>query len=308
MFKRMLKLFQLLKPEIPKKNYALMIVPHNQKSIKNYKVSSKLIYIIFSVFIFTMLFSIMSISRYIYLTFREKSIKSENEEMIKKIENLVYNSNKIIKSQKNFSEVFNSLLANMGLSDQIFYSESNSLGGPFVELNNESEKKDEEIFKEIEEIKDLKMIENKINSIDKAIKKVVNRVKNYEKITRYIPSIWPLIGEGEIVSKGNGTIKIESIPYTPVIATAKGRVVKIDIENNLLKIVLKHNYNFITTYSNIYNIPEEIKEGYIVEKGDIIGYTGKNRGEGCLEYGIYIGNENGINPVDPESFSYLGRR
>ena len=304
MFKKFLS---FLKPDIPKKTYALMIVPHNQKSVKNYKITSKTLYLVFSLLVFITIFSLMSISRYVYLSFKERSVKSENEKMIKKIETLVYNSNKIIKSQKNFSDVFNNLLSTMGLSEQIFYSESNSIGGPFITPNPE-ELKEDKIFKEIEEIKDLKSIENKINIVDKAIKKVVNKIKTYEKITKYIPSIWPLIGDGEIVKNQDGVLIIETEPYTPVIATAKGRVVRIEVNNNLLKITLKHNYNFISIYSNIYDIPEEIKENVVVEKGDIIGYTGKNIGRNYLKYGIYVGNENGIMPVNAEKFSYLGRK
>jgi hypothetical protein len=235
--------------------------------------------------------------------------------MIKELERLIYNSDDLIHVQKNFSVSLNSLLKTAGLSDEVFFNET-GMGGPLVEnkntsgitgdVNVESNYQDY-LFSQVEEIKDLAKMEKEIGVINEKIQKLSRKLRYFEKVTRYIPSIWPILGDGKIVSSDDSTMVISTLPFTPVVATANGKISKISFDNNQIKINLSHKYQFISVYSNLYVLEDGVEEGKVVGKGDILGYVAKTSGKSFFEYSLYIGNQNGIYPLNPLKFSHLGR-
>lgn len=306
-----------LKMKIREK-FTVMVVPHSQRGVKNVNLSRWAIFAFATALLAVVSLSMVVITKYIYLTVKQKEYISENESMVKELENLIYNSDSLIHVQKNFSVSLNSLLKTAGLSEEIFFNET-GIGGPLVDPStvevsgrqgdaseNLSSGKDY-IFSQIEEIKDLSKMETEMSAINKKIVKLSNKLKYFEKVTRYIPSIWPILGDGEVVSSTDSTMVISTLPFTPVVATANGKITSVSFEQNKIRVTISHKYQFLSMYSNLYLLEDEIKEGMMVKKGQILGYVAKNSGQAQLEYSMYIGNKNGLYPVNPMDFSHLGR-
>lgn len=299
-----------------KEKFTIMVVPHNQKGVKNLNLPKWIILSVLIAFIGILSFSLVTITKYVYLSIRQGQYLSQNDKMIKELENLIYNSDNLINVQKSFSVSLNTLLKTAGLSEEVVYNENSALGGPFMENQNPAEvdtdnnnSSNDYIFAQIEEIKDLAKMENEIITIDKKINKLAKKLKYFEEITRFIPSIWPILGDGDILNKNENQTKmvISTLPFTPVIATANGKVSGIQFDGSKITVTIRHRYQFISVYSNLYQIDEKIKTDSNIQKGQIIGYVSKNNGKSYLEYSIFIGNKNGLYPVNPHDFTYLGR-
>lgn len=299
-----------------REKFTIMVVPHNQKGVKNLNVPSWMILGVLIFFIGVLTFSTITITKYVIFTVKQKEYMSDNEKMIKELENLIYNSDNLINVQKAFSLSLNRLIKTAGLSDEIFFNETAGLGGPLMDLKEASREvanadtvnlTNEYLFSQIEEIKELSKMEKEMGHINKKINKLSEKLKYFEKVTRYIPSIWPLLGEGEIMESTESKLVISTLPFTPVVATANGKISSVSIDNNKTTIHVSHQYQFISVYSNLYGLEEGVKEGLPVKKGQILGYVAKENGKTLFEYGIFIGNKNGIYPVNPFNFTFLGR-
>lgn len=297
--------------------FTIMIVPHNQKQVKNLHLPQWLIAASILVVLAIVSFSVVTITKYFYLSFKEKEYVTQNEKMISELESLIYNSDNLIKVQKNFSVSLNNLLKTAGLSNEISFKMGK--GGALHKLDIKNAQKGEEsdvfgasnssLFSQVEEIKDLSKMEQEIGQINERIGKLSKKLKHFESVTRYIPSIWPLLGDGKIISQNNATMTISTLPFTPVIATANGKItsVRFDPEQKKISITILHKFQFLSVYSNLYNLEGNIKEGKTIKKGQIIGYVAKRSGKTAFDYSIYIGNKNGLFPVNPLHFTYLGR-
>ena len=293
----------------------IMVVPHSQKEIRNIHLPKYLIYLTVVFLIGVLSFSLVTITKYVFLSIKQKEYAVENEKMIKELENLIYNSDNLINVQRTFSLSLNSLLETAGLSKEIFFNET-GIGGPLVDSTNpalqetladENGLNGEHIFSQIEEVKDLAKMEKEISVINKKINKLSKKLKYFEKITRYIPSMWPIMGDGDIIEATPSKMVVETLPFTPVVSTANGKITRISFVGDTIKMEIAHRYQFISTYSNLYNLEESIQEGVVVRKGQVLGYVAKNSGKTLFEYGIFIGNKNGRFPVNPLNFTYLGR-
>ncbi len=306
--------FKSFKSKIREK-LTIMVVPHSQKEIKNIHLPKWAIILGILFLIGTISFSVVTITKYAYLTIKQKEYASENEKMIKELENLIYNSDNLINVQKTFSLSLNKLLETAGLSREIFFKET-GLGGPLVNANHPGiDKKDLEMnskeileIGEVKEVEHLAKMEKEIDVINKKIVKLSKKLRHFEKVTRFIPSIWPILGDGQIMDSSNASqLIISTLPYTPVIATANGKISRIVMNNNKVTISIAHRFQFNSIYSNLYTIEDSVSEGKVVKKGQIIGYVAKNSGKSLFEYKILIGNKSGYYPVNPLNFTYLGR-
>lgn len=314
--RKMHNAFKKLKMLIREK-FTVMVVPHSQRGVKNLNLSRWIIFSVIIVLISITSLSVVVITKYVYLSVKQKRYIADNEAMIKELEGLIYNSDNLIHVQKNFSTSLNSLLKTAGLSEEIFFNEV-GIGGPLVNPASVEESQNlqskegflpeqEYIFSQIEEIKDLSKIETEMSLVNKKIAKLSNKLKYFEKVTRFIPSIWPILGDGEITKSNASTMVINTLPFTPVVATANGKITAIAFEENNIRITIAHKYQFLSVYSNLYLLDDKIKEGDTVKKGDILGYVAKNLGNAQLKYSMYIGNKNGLFPVNPVNFTHLGR-
>lgn len=140
----------------------------------------------------------------------------------------------------------------------------------------------------------------------KVEKKEVSYIEKIVK-RRTVPFgfIWPL--KGKVTEKFiNNTqkrhlgIDIQSECNIPIKAAESGKVIyagdSIKSYGNL--VIIKHANRFNTVYGHIGKI--KVKEGQIVSKGDIIGYTGKlNNSNKC---GVYFEIRKNAIPVDPLVF------
>ncbi|HCL56489.1 MAG TPA: hypothetical protein DHW82_05710 [Spirochaetia bacterium] len=296
-----------------KERFTIMIVPHNQKGVKNLNLPKWLIITLLLSFIALFSFSAVTITKYAYLSIKQRNYMSENEDMIKELESLIYNSDNLINVQKTFGISLNNLLKTAGLSEEVLFNDAVGIGGPLIDIQQNTNKPlneenpEDMIFSQIEEIKELAKMESEISVIDKKVEKLTKKLKYFEEITRYIPSIWPILGDGNIESATSSKMIITTLPFTPIVAAADGRITSVSYNNEKITITIGHKYQFISVYSNIYSLDENIKEGSAVKKGQIIGFVSKNSGKTFLEYSIFIGNSNGIHSVNPVDFTYLGR-
>jgi len=129
-----------------------------------------------------------------------------------------------------------------------------------------------------------------------------------------IPSLWPLKGARGNVTNDWGFsrhpftgvaylhkgIDIAWGPGTPIVATANGKVQRIDNDEMGLGLylVLRHNYGFHTRYGHLDRVV--VRMGQEVRRGQVIGYMGSSG----LSTGPHLHYEVGIgtNVVDPKQF------
>jgi hypothetical protein len=293
-----------------KETVTMMIVPHNQKGVKNYHFSYlSLLIVLFLLFSF-FTFSLITVGRYTYYVVHEKIYIAKHDKYMQEMGNLINNSGKLIDAQQSFDHTLNRLLNVSGLKSAINLNVGT--GGPLENIDSlihenkidQSQKKD---LEEIQEINGLKEMSENAQQVKNKIQKLSKKIQSFEVVMKFIPSLWPLLGDGEIQNSKNGVMNISTLPYTPVVATAEGKVAGIIFTSKGVKLTLIHKYQFVSMYNGLFSITNNLKKNSLVHKGQVIGYVAKNKGQSILSYGLFVGNEKGLYPLDPSEFSYLGR-
>lgn len=309
-FKKFFQFFGKKIKSYRKETVTVMIVPHNQKGVKNYNISFfRLIICLFLILSFFS-FSLITVSRYIYYLSREKIYFAAHNKYMKQMGDLINNSGKLINAQENFNRTLNHLLSISGLKSAI--SLNTGLGGPLTNIqdlmnNHQIAKEDQPILEDVQEINGLKSMSDNAQQDKLKIQKLAKKMKSFEVVMRYIPSLWPLDGNGKIEKTQNGVMEVNTLPYTRVIATAEGKIAGIIFTSLGFKITIIHKYQFVTMYNGLFEVSKNLKKNETVHKGDVIGYVANNKGKSILKYGLFIGNEKGLYPLDPTQFSFLGR-
>lgn len=141
-----------------------------------------------------------------------------------------------------------------------------------------------------------------------------NIIKTLALDDPYKPSIYPLEKGvkieitskfGPVEQQGLNLMKIhEGIDFavaegTKVLATAKGKIIKAEKSGNYgLKITIDHNGTYKTSYAHLSELL--VKEGQVVEKGDVIGLSG-NTGASIFPHLHYEVESAETGLIDPNS-------
>ncbi|MBU9722084.1 MULTISPECIES: M23 family metallopeptidase [Bacillaceae] len=170
-------------------------------------------------------------------------------------------------------------------------------------------------YDEVQDIStQLLQMQEELPELISAFENSINRLQEYERELRKIPTIMPT-KEGRISSNfGNridpftrsssfhSGIDIAAPLNTPIFATADGKVTQAGWDNNYgQRIVIRHSDTYETLYAHLNRI--DVKVGDWIEKGDQIGgmgTTGRSTGV-HLHYEI-IRNGDHVNPYPYMTF------
>jgi len=141
-------------------------------------------------------------------------------------------------------------------------------------------------------------------------RRIAEYMRDQRSSWEHNPSIMPVQAEKYWISSGFGWrtnpftgerdfhngIDIAGAPQTPIIAPAKGKVIKVGEDKYLGRFVqLDHSKGVVTYYGHLASF--NVKEGDVVKRGDVIAYMG-NSGLSTGHHVHYIVKVNGkaVNP------------
>lgn len=109
-------------------------------------------------------------------------------------------------------------------------------------------------------------------------------------------------GKEERIQISHPQISLIVPDHTPIVAIANGKITDVDETDNWglpeKNITIKHRNNLISKYKKMYTVI--VKEGFKVQKGDTIGYTGDRRLYMVFDFQLIHQNK----PVDPLKYLY----
>lgn len=166
-------------------------------------------------------------------------------------------------------------------------------------------------------IKNIGMLESRINRQDKSYNEIAGFIKNKEQLLASTPAIQPVSnknlsrmasGFGYRIDpvyktvKFHGGLDFAANQGTPIYATAAGTV---KIAGNLGNgygnhVIINHGYGYETLYGHMFRV--NVRPGKQVKRGEIIGYVGST-GKSTGPHVHYEVHKNG-RPLDPVYFFY----
>jgi len=292
-----------------RQRFTVMFIPHSEKRIFNFQISVfTLIFVISLLVIVLTGFIVLTThftgtnERYVKLskslTASEASLESFKDEIIE-----------LRKVAKSFKGRMEEVLSIVGTEDAQNYLEK-GVGGELASLVS-LEEIDQGSLRDLSDLRGLRTyLDNSVGPLAEIYK----LLQAQRALLVDIPSLWPLKGArgnvtndwgfsrhpftgGAYVHKG---IDIAWGYGTPIVATANGKVLKIDFDAMGLGnyMVLRHDYGFHTRYGHLDRIV--VQKGQEVRRGQVIGYMGSSG----LSTGPHLHYEVGIgtNVVDPKQF------
>ena len=305
-----------------KEKLTVMLVTYNKNKIKSWNISG-LVFVALStfcvVFVLFITVAIVDYSSRIQkldkLKVYQKDIKVQMSKVKDQIHLLAKEHNSMINNIKNVYSLTTSSKKKKRNGDNNIILESNAsvpLGkiSPKLyrpEKESSLEAISNEIFIVYKILHDIKLLENPLNSIGDSIKRKSN-------IYQHNPMSLPVSGKiinpfGYIRNsitleyQYNKGVDILVSPYTPVIATAFGKIYSIRKDKHWrLEVRIRHKYGFTTIYKGLASV--NVKEGGKVKRGKIIGWTGSSAYslQSILHYRILVGNSF-QDPLDYVDFS-----
>jgi murein DD-endopeptidase MepM/ murein hydrolase activator NlpD len=297
-----------------------MFIPHSEKRIFNFQIS------LFTLAFVAIIFTIVSVGGAYYFTKQstmEKKIVDIREKQIINMERTHHFAL--------YKEVFKKISGKLlGESDFLViesglgaFKDNKGTGKGGVEVEgtvinaNAKANKNKKNDPKAEEIKELEEIKGNLLMVQKEIKDVRKQLGGQKKIFKYIPSIFPVLGGGYVISgfgfrrdpfnhkiSEHGGLDIVNIPGTPIKAAGDG-IVKFAQEGGGrgLFVEIQHKFGFSSQYLHLSAI--HVDAGDVVHKGQIIGRlgtTGRSTGP-HLHYEVRVNNV----PIDPAPFITLDR-
>lgn len=292
-----------------KQRFTVMFIPHSEKRIFNFQIS---------VFTLIFLLSLLTVvvvgfialtthftgtnERYVKvsksLNASEASLESFKDEIVE-----------LRKVAKDFRSKMEDVLNVVGTDEAKNYLEQ-GVGGDLSSLVNLEELEEGSL----RDLSDLRSLRTYLDDSVGPLSEIYKVLMAQRALLVDIPSLWPLKGArgnittpfgftrqpftgGSYIHKG---IDIAWGYGTPIVATANGKVLKIDNDplGLGLYIVVRHNYGFHTRYGHLDRAV--VQKGQEVRRGQVIGYMGSSG----LSTGPHVHYEVGIgtNVVDPVQF------
>lgn len=292
-----------------KQRFTVMFIPHSEKRIFNFQIS------VFTLIFFIFLLSVLVVA-FIGLT---THFTSTSERIVKvsknlddseaSLENFKYEVVELRKIVKNFKAQMEKVLNVVGTDEAKNYLQS-GVGGDlstFVSVDELEEGS-------LRDLNDLRSLRAYLSNTVEPLGEIHNLLLAQKDLLTDIPTLWPLKGVRGNITNSFGFAKH---PFTGgiylhkgidiawgrgvhIVATANGKVQKIDFDNMGLGhfLVIRHNYGFHTKYGHLDKII--VQKGQEVRRGQVIGYMGSSG----LSTGPHLHYEVGIGTqvIDPIQF------
>jgi murein DD-endopeptidase MepM/ murein hydrolase activator NlpD len=292
-----------------KQRFTVMFIPHSEKRIFNFQISVfTLIFFVFLLVVLLLGFIGLSThftstnERYVKMSKNldssEMSLESYRDELVE-----------LRKAVREFKAKMDQILAEIGTEGAKNFLEQ-GVGGDLSSLVS---------LEDIEagslrDLSDLRSLRTYLDSSVDPLAEIQQVLEAQRELLVDIPTLWPLKGVRGNITNHFGPARH---PFTggwylhkgidiawgygvPIVATANGKVQKIDFDSMGLGhyLVLRHNYGFYTRYGHLDRVV--VKKGQEVRRGQAIGYMGSSG----LSTGPHLHYEVGIGTqvVDPLQF------
>ena len=286
-----------------------MFIPHSEKKVFHVKIS------IFTLSFIVALAAILMVgffflSTHFTSTSKRYAVAAEelqNSELL--LEDIIDEISNLKISAKEFRNGLETLLSKLEPAEAKNFLASGTGGdlAPFIA------QEDVEEFG-LREISDLRQVNADLHNAVEPLWMIIKVLESQMELLVNIPTLWPLEGvRGRITQQFGPAVHPFSGGYymhkgidiawgynVPIVATADGKVVKVDRDDMGLGLhaEIQHKYSFSTRYGHFHKII--VQAGQMVERGEVIGYmgnTGLSNGP-HLHYEVKIGGE----VVDPLHF------
>jgi len=297
-----------------KQRFTVMLIPHSEKKIFNFRISVfSIVFIgvlltglVFTFFLFSTSFSGMS---------RLLSSRSKNLDQTQaSLEVLRDRINSLNKVSLVFETTLNKTMGTLGLSNGA--NSPTAAVGDLASLRSVAEQ-DPGTLQEASEIQNLTdLMDRSVGSLEK----ITSLFQSHSKLLVELPTMWPVQGGvGRITTYFGPAIH----PFThqmylhtgvdiayrvgvPIVAAADGKVVEKGYEplgyGNY--IVIRHRYGFFTKYAHMEQVyvheGDEVKQGQVI---GLMGSTGLSTGP-HVHFEIRLGSE----VVDPMRYLDINRQ
>jgi murein DD-endopeptidase MepM/ murein hydrolase activator NlpD len=286
------------------RTYTIVLVPHSEKRVYNFRVSfislaaGFLFFLVLAGAFFW--YSAMTGSSRGGFTEKDSRLKDTEAALAQLREEV----NQLSRSARNFEAVLSSTLSTLGAGASVSAS-----GGRSSFFNPGSDDS-------LREMEDIRQLAGYLSSAVEPVKEIGTILDSQSVILSEIPSIWPIRGG---IGHFTTYFGISPDPFTgaphmhtgidistyragdPIVATADGQVALTASESTGFGnyIVIRHQHGFYTRYAHMLSF--RVEAGQQVKQGEVIGYigsTGRSTGP-HLHYEVHIGSD----VVDP--YKYL---
>ncbi len=288
--------------------YTIMLVPHSEKKVYNLHIS------VFSIIcVFLVLAGVMGAFAWYGFMYKDaRSVLVNKDTALKdtqaNLDELRSGASELFKSAKGFEAALNQTLQNLGLNRDAANANAASFSSDlssFLAIN-------ETAGGTLKEVNDLNQLARYLNNAVVPVTEIGDLIDSQSALLTDIPSMWPIRGGIGHISMMFGQ---NPNPFTgqyyihkgidlstyrqgdPVIATADGQVVTVDIDIGGFGnyVIIKHKHGFYTRYAHLQSFA--VTTGQRVQQGQVIGRIG-NTGLSTgphLHYEVHIGSD----VVDP---------
>jgi murein DD-endopeptidase MepM/ murein hydrolase activator NlpD len=288
------------------RTYTVVLVPHSEKRVYNFKVSFISLALAFLIFVA----AAAAFFWYSALTgssrggFAEKDSRLRDTEVA--LAQLRDEVNQLSRTARSFEAVLSGALSSLGADA----SAITASGGrsSFFNLTGGDDS--------LREMEDLRQLAGYLSSVVEPVKEIGAILDSQSVILSEIPSIWPIRGG---IGHFTTYFGMSPDPFTgaahmhtgidistyragdPIVATADGQIALIAYEPTGFGnyVVIRHQHGFYTRYAHMLSF--RVEAGQQVKQGEVIGYigsTGRSTGP-HLHYEVHIGSD----VVDP--YKYL---
>ncbi len=295
--------------------YTIMVVPHSEKKVYNLHIT------VFSM-ICVVLVLVGILGAFVWYTVvytDTRSILVNKDSKLKdtqaNLDDIRDGAAQLIISARGFEATLNQTLRNLGLDKNVADANSASFTSDLSSFLSINETADGTL----KEVNDLNRLARYLSEATVPVKEIGDLIDSQSALLTDIPSMWPikggighismLFGQNPNPFTGQYYIHkgIDLSTYRqgdPVIATADGQVVTVDIDLTGFGnyIIIKHKHGFYTRYAHLQSFA--VTTGQRVQQGQVIGRIG-NTGLSTgphLHYEVHIGSD----VVDP--LKYLNIR
>jgi murein DD-endopeptidase MepM/ murein hydrolase activator NlpD len=288
--------------------YTIMLVPHSEKKVYNLHVN------VLSI-ICTVLVLMGILGSFVWYTVMysdARSLIANKDSTLKNtqanLDELRSGASELLKSAKGFEATLNQTLQNLGLNRDVADANSSSFSSDLSSFLAISESANGTL----KEVTDINRLARYLSEAVVPVEEIGDLIDSQNALLTDIPSVYPIRGDIGHISQLFGQ---NPNPFTgqyyihkgldlstyrqgdPIIATADGQVVTVDIDPTGFGnyVIIKHKHGFYTRYAHMQSF--SVTTGQRVQQGQVIGRIG-NTGLSTgphLHYEVHIGSD----VVDP---------
>lgn len=294
---------------LARRRITVMLVPHTERKVFNFKVSVIALVLFFVIFTGALGMFFVYSTRITGMALRLNEKRGELQLSEGNLEKILDEIAELRQVSRKFETALDETLEKFNLKENETLTAAAGSGdlAAFYSL----EERDAGVLREIKELESLRgYLESSIDSFER----MTGIIASQGNLLEEMPTLWPVqSGDGRVTNKFGPTIhpftgawylhKGLDITYgfgKPILAAADGKVVEVGYDalgfGNYM--IIRHKYGFQTKYAHMDNVVA--KEGAMVSQGQVVGMmgsTGLSTGP-HLHFEIRIGSQ----VVDPERF------